>query len=158
MTIATSSAPGDSGESIMRLISRLSLLVAVSIAFGAAAPAQVWTRFRGPNGTGLSNDTFPPTWTDKDIAWKVQLPGGGHSSPVLWGNQIFLNCGNDRTGEMTLVSLSATDGSILWKAPLNAHTFKKHADNSYATSTPSVDAEEVFVCWTTPEALSVSAF
>ena len=47
---------------------------------------------------------------------------------------------------------------MIWKSPLNAHTYKKHADNSYATSTPSVDADEIYVCWTTPEALQVAAF
>ena len=57
----------------------------------STAAAQEWTRFRGPNGTGESEaTTIPASWTDKDLNWKIELPGIGHSSPVLWGDKIFL--------------------------------------------------------------------
>ena len=55
-----------------------------------SAPAQEWTRFRGPNGMGLSDATnLPGVWTEADYNWRVALPGQGHSSPVLWGDKIF---------------------------------------------------------------------
>ena len=57
----------------------------------AAADGQEWTRFRGPNGTGQSDARgIPSTWTEQDYNWHVELPGIGHSSPVLWGDRIFL--------------------------------------------------------------------
>ena len=67
------------------------VVVAAAILFGlGAALAQEWTRFRGPNGSGLSSATTIPTrWTDKDINWKIRLTGVGHSSPVLWGKRFF---------------------------------------------------------------------
>ena len=56
-----------------------------------SASAQEWTRFRGPNGTGESEaKTIPAQWTDADYNWKVSVPGIGHSSPVLWGDHLFL--------------------------------------------------------------------
>jgi hypothetical protein len=52
------------------------LLPLVSLALlTASLPAQEWTRFRGPNGTGESEAEIPATWTDKDLNWKIELPG-----------------------------------------------------------------------------------
>ena len=57
----------------------------------STAGAQEWTRFRGLNGAGQSDaTTIPAAWTEDDYNWKVELPGIGHSSPVLWGKKIFL--------------------------------------------------------------------
>ncbi|MCX6902077.1 MAG: hypothetical protein NTW03_01085, partial [Verrucomicrobia bacterium] len=62
--------------------------------FNGAAGEGEWSRFRGPNGTGLSPaDTVPVSWTDQDYNWKIKLPGPGHASPVLQGRRIFLTCG-----------------------------------------------------------------
>src|SRR5690349_12941885 len=101
--------------------------------FVTAASAQEWTRFRGPGGTGLGNADIPAQWSDKDINWKTQLPGGGHSSPVLWGEQIFLTCGNDKTGQVMVVCVNAADGHIAWQRDFDSHTYSHHPVNSYAS-------------------------
>ena len=50
-----------------------------------------WPRWRGPFETGMARGDAPTTWSDsKNIKWKISIPGRGHSSPVLWGNQIFV--------------------------------------------------------------------
>src|SRR4030095_496212 len=50
-----------------------------------------WPRWRGPFETGMARGDAPTTWSDsKNIKWKVPIPGRGHSSPVLWGDQIFI--------------------------------------------------------------------
>lgn len=50
-----------------------------------------WPRWRGPYETGMARGDAPTTWSDtKNIKWKVPIPGRGHSSPVLWGDQIFI--------------------------------------------------------------------
>ena len=52
------------------------------------AASQEWTRFRGPNGSGISDaTTVPVKWTEKDFNWTADLPGQGHSSPVVWGDK-----------------------------------------------------------------------
>lgn len=120
--------------------------------------AQEWTRFRGPNGSGISDTTFPPTWTEKDFAWSVELPGSGHSSPVIWGDKVFLTCAEEQTAQRTVVCLNVKDGSVAWKHDYGSHTFRQHQDNSYASATPTVDADHVYVCWNTPEEFSLLAF
>lgn len=123
----------------------------------AAEPQSQWPRFRGPNGTGLSDASIPAKWTDANYKWKIELPGGGNGSPAVWGDRIFLTCGNDRTGEHSAVCVNAKDGSIRWTRSYPGGTYNHHPFNSYASSTPAVDAKHVFVCWSTPEELSVIA-
>lgn len=50
-----------------------------------------WARWRGPNENGVARGSAPTQWNDsKNVKWKVDIPGRGHSSPVLWGNKLFL--------------------------------------------------------------------
>src|SRR5262245_32206792 len=101
----------------MRHVTRLTLLsVLVLVACALPGAAQEWTRFRGPNGQGISDaKTVPVEWKKSDFNWKVELPGGGHSSPVLWGDKIFLTCADDgKTAERQVVCLQAADGKVLW--------------------------------------------
>ena len=120
--------------------------------------AQEWTRFRGPNGTGLSDaTTIPVTWTEKDYHWKVALPGGGHSSPVLWGDRVFVTSGDAGAPKTILVCLKASDGSTLWTREFPSKHHAMNGLNSYATPTPAVDKDRVYLCWVTPERFSVAA-
>ena len=65
-------------------------LVAGGYVFAADAP-DAWPRWRGPEFNGVARGDAPLTWSDRDhIAWKVPVPGKGHSSPVIWGNRLFL--------------------------------------------------------------------
>src|ERR1017187_10885917 len=67
----------------------LSLLIC-GCAIAADAP-DAWPRWRGPEFNGVARGDAPLTWSDKDhIAWKVEVPGKGHSSPVIWGDRLFL--------------------------------------------------------------------
>ena len=133
------------------------LLLSGLCAIPALAFGQEWTRFRGANGSGLSETAFPATFADKDFAWKTGLPGGGHSSPVLWGDKVFLTCGDDETARRMVVCVNAKDGHIAWTQEFGSHTYKKHGDNSYASATPVVDADRVYVCWNTPEEFTLMA-
>jgi outer membrane protein assembly factor BamB len=130
--------------------------MAASWAAGAEGGGE-WPRFRGPGGTGLGSATVPDHWDDADYNWKTTLPGGGNSSPVVWGDKIFLTCGNDATGEHTVVCVNANTGAIVWSRSYPSQTFKHHAYNSYATSTAAVDEKHVYVCWSTPEELTLLA-
>jgi outer membrane protein assembly factor BamB len=143
----------------MRFTANLSLAVVAILLSAGGAGAQEWTRFRGPNGSGINDKiTIPPVWTDKDYLWKVTLPGGGHSSPVLWGDKVFVTCANDDTANRTLLGINATNGQTVWKVDFASHTFRQHQDNSYASSTPSVDTDAIYLCWSTPEEYSLYAF
>ena len=129
-----------------------SLLIALPILLGSTTHAQEWTRFRGPNGQGISDaTTIPIKWTEGDCNWKVDLPGGGHSSPVVWGDKVFVTCGDATVGRGVLLALSVSDGAILWQRPFSLKAYKTNQLNSFATATPAVDANCIYVLWTTPE-------
>lgn len=132
--------------------------VIILLALGLPADGQEWTRFRGPDGGGISESTtIPSQFSEKDFNWTTPLPGGGHSSPVVWGERIFLTCADDETARGSVVCVSATDGKILWTREQEAQPYRKHGDNSYASHTPAVDAQHVYVCWSTPESLTLAA-
>ncbi len=133
------------------------LLVLVCTAYSTSG-AQEWIRFRGPNGTGQSDATgIPASWGDNDYLWKSTLPGIGHSSPVLWGNQIFLLSANPQDGTRHVLCVSAADGKLSWKQDFPSKTHRIHQQNSLASSTPTVDADHVYCAWATPEEFTLVA-
>ena len=122
------------------------------------APGQEWTRFRGPNGSGVSDaQTIPVRWTEADYNWRVKLPGVGHSSPVVWGKAVFVTAGEEKSGTRIVLALDADSGETLWSRAFQAGTSRKHRDNSLASSTPAVDAERLYVCWAATEQIVVRA-
>jgi len=130
----------------------LSVPALVLLASGTCAAQQEWSRFRGPNGTGMSSaTTIPVEWSDQDYNWKVELPGIGHGSPVLWRNRIFLTCCDSDTAERTVLCLDTADGQVVWRRDYPSKMYRQHRDNGYASATPAVDADGVVVTWTTPQ-------
>jgi outer membrane protein assembly factor BamB len=124
----------------------------------ASTLAQEWTRFRGPNGLGLSPATnLPAKWTEADYHWKTALPGQGHSSPVLWGDKIFLMSADAATATRFVLCLSAADGRELWRRQYESQTHRIHSRNTFGSCTPAVDAERVYVAWSTPDRLTLLA-
>jgi outer membrane protein assembly factor BamB len=132
----------------------LGLSLTVVSLFAALTPlaAQEWTRFRGPNGTGQSEATTIPTaWTDKDYNWKIELPGVGHSSPVIWGDKLFVGSADPANGTRMLFAVRTSDGEVLWRKDYPATISKIHQYNSFSSGTPACDADRVFFAWATPE-------
>lgn len=120
----------------------------------AAARAEDWPCWRGPRGDGTSLETGIPTaWSDtENVAWKVPLPGIGHSSPIVVGDRLFVTtCLVDQgTGttptDRLLLCLNKTDGKVLWqKTVCSSPLEKKHILNSFASGTPTSDGKTVFV-------------
>jgi outer membrane protein assembly factor BamB len=135
----------------------ISLALAL-VAWTANAHAQEWTRFRGPNGAGISRaKTVPTKISDGDINWKIELPGSGHSSPVLWGERIFLTSTGDKAGGLSVLCIDASDGQVVWNRDFSLAPFARHQFNSFASATPAVDAERVYVVWNEPEHLMLTA-
>lgn len=140
-----------------RLFTLFALCVAVCLPL--AARAQEWTRFRGPNGTGISDaKTIPTEWTEADFNWNVPLPGVGHSSPVIWGDKIFLTSADADDATRIVLAVSTKDGHELWSRRYASTVHTKHTLNSFASPTPAVDAERVYVVWSSPEEYTVRAF
>lgn len=119
---------------------------------------QDWTRFRGPNGSGVSPATnLPARWEDTDYLFRVELPGAGHSSPVAWGQRVFLTSAADDGATRIVLCLDAVSGAILWTRTFPASEHSKHQLNSFASPTPCCDTERVYVSWSSPESYLVVA-
>jgi outer membrane protein assembly factor BamB len=143
--------------SLLRSSIRPCILLVLASTFSSAT-AQEWTRFRGPNGTGESEaTTIPSQWGEKDINWKIDLPGIGHSSPVLWGERIFLTSADPGTGTRIVLAVRTTDGKVLWTKEYPAATNRLHVQNSFASSTPTCDADHVYVAWSPPDEYHLAA-
>ena len=133
-------------------------LATLAILWASVSQGQEWTRFRGPNGQGISSaKTIPVKWTEEDYNWKVELPGGGHSSPVLWGDKLFVTSGDQQTGNSVIFALNVSDGKILWQKEYSLSKYRPNKLNSFATATPTVDADYVYVLVTSPEKTFLAA-
>ena len=141
----------------MRVVRGASVVWIVVVAMTSLAWGQEWTRFRGPNGTGISDAKSVPTaWTEKDYHWKVELPASGHSSPVLWGDKIFLTGADDATAERKVFALN-TAGKLLWSQSYTSAVHKRHKLNSFASPTATCDADLVYYSWSAPEEFTLLA-
>ncbi len=120
---------------------------------------QDWTRFRGPNGTGVSEaTTIPVTWSESDYQWKSEVPGEGNSSPCVWGNKVFLLSADPETATRHVLCYGASDGQKLWQRDYASEVHHLHVRSSFASCSPAVDADHVYVGWSTPQETTLKAF
>lgn len=135
------------------------ILAAVSL--HAAAPTD-WPRFLGPTGAAIVPDAkVPLKWSDSEnVVWKAEMPGPGSSSPIIYGDKIFVTCwtgygdqegANDMSKLMRhLICLSKIDGKVLWDAKVPSAVEEDPwrgyiTEHGYATHTPVADGEHVYV-------------
>lgn len=123
-------------------------LIAALLCCGAAAGslwADNWPAWRGPEQNGISKETKLPTkWSAKDnIAWKLDLPGIGSSTPIIWGDKIFLTSAENKS-DLVLMCIS-TEGKVIWKKAISSGSkmFRSDEGNS-ASPTPCTDGKHVF--------------
>ncbi|HZL90845.1 MAG TPA: PQQ-binding-like beta-propeller repeat protein [Pirellulaceae bacterium] len=143
-------------------------LLLFSIAGRTAEPTVNWPQFRGPNVDGLGEgDTLPESWSaTENVVWKAEIPGWGWSSPIVWGNKIFVTSAVSEQPREKLViggypggRVKPTDvhrwmtycidfdsGKIVWEreAFRGIPPDERHPKNSYASATPSTDGERVY--------------
>lgn len=125
------------------------------IVFSGPLAAEDWPRFRGPRGDGSSAEsTLPIKWGPKDnIAWKVELPGPGSSSPIVLGKRVFVTCFTGKKAEEIVRHVMCFDragGKLLWKnsypAPQPEMDYSGHLlQHGFTTSTPITDGERLYV-------------
>ncbi len=138
-----------------------SLLFVSIFLFAIAAEAENWPWWRGPRGDGTSIETnVPVSWNaTNNIAWKTELPGAGHASPIVWEDRIFTITAALEDEARLLLALDRTTGNILWKKTvLTAPLEKKHNLNSFASSTPATDGQLVYVAFLDRQQMLVAAY
>lgn len=140
-------------------------VVAILLVMGAHQARGDWTRFRGPNGSGISLDkaTMPVRWSSSaNLKWKTKLPGAGVSSPIVVGDRVYVTCysgygldrrspGDQKDLKRHLVCIDRKTGKTLWNSVVDAVLPEDPYEgigvpaHGYASSTPVSDGENVYV-------------
>jgi outer membrane protein assembly factor BamB len=145
--------------------------------FGAEPTEQLlanWHQFRGPLASGVAPQGDPPTrWSDtQNVRWKVEIPGVGSSTPIVWNDRIFLLTAIEtdrvspdvpppaeqpkrpfgivfphRVHQFVVLCLNRADGTTLWQQVATEVVPHEghHPDNDFASSTPITDGQRVYV-------------
>lgn len=143
----------------MNFHARLTLSLATLLSPLLSAAENPWANFRGPAGQGTDPSAKPPrTWgRSENLAWKIPLPGPGASSPIVWGDRVYVTCysgffipdqpgGSQADLQRHLLAISLKDGSTLWDSPVPAKLPEQERirDHGFAASTPAADADRVY--------------
>jgi outer membrane protein assembly factor BamB len=118
-----------------------------------SAVAENWPAWRGPQGSGVSSEkALPLTWNKTDnIRWRVDLPGPGNSSPIVWGDRVFVSQAVEAENRRTLMCFDRATGERLWqKGVTYTEEEPTHDTNPYCAGTPATDGEYVYVCFGSP--------
>ena len=120
----------------------LTLLTVTSL--GAAN----WPAWRGPYGTGVCTErNLPLRWsTNENVRWRAPLPERGNSTPVIWGNHVFVTQAIEKEGRRLLLCFDKNTGRLLWESGVT-YTEKEptHETNPYCSASPVSDGERVIV-------------
>jgi outer membrane protein assembly factor BamB len=148
---------------VRSLIVRAHLLcgLLLGMALTATAQAENWPQWRGPRGDGTSQEQNLPTkWgAEENVAWKVEVPGKGHASPIIWNDRIFVASCLEDAKQRLLVCFDRTSGKQLWQqVVLESPLEDKHQLNSFASSTPATDGELVYVTFLDQAEMVVAAY
>ena len=125
----------------------IALIVLLSVSHHGYT-AENWPEFRGPNGNGYVADAKLPTKIDESrVAWSVDIQGKGWSSPIVWGDQIWLTTATEDGTEMSVVCISLDNGRELFRKVLvkNDDPAFCHPMNSYASPTAAIEDGRVYI-------------
>lgn len=140
---------------------RGAFLLAATAGLAAAAAAEEWPEWRGPRRDGTSQETgLPVKWSEtENVAWKTPIPGKGHSSPVVWGDKVFVTTAEPKELRRILLCLDARDGKLLWSRDVLVAPLERiNSLNSYASSTPATDGRNVFVAFQDRDKMFVASY
>lgn len=138
----------------------LVLALAASAASTSSLNAADWTRFRGPNGTGISADKdIPVEWDGAAAAlWKTAIPGQGNASPVVSQQRVFLQTASNDGSQRALLCLNLQNGKVIWEKSAPGNSAKTHTKNTLASCTVATDGTRVFTPFWDGAKLAVTAF
>ncbi len=164
------------GRTLFAAASCLLVAVSLSVVMASASGGDNWPQWRGPASLGVSTEKgLPDEWgADKNIRWKTPIPGRGHSSPIVWGNRVFLttavegpkvegakaathtvegkewrhpdSVGADRKHTFKVIAIDRDTGRVVWERTAWEGTpyDDRHRKSSYAASTPATDGKRVY--------------
>ena len=119
----------------------------IAAAAAATLSADNWPQWRGPSLNGVAAEKgLPVKWSEtENVAWKLPMPGRSGSTPIIWGDVIFLNNGTaDTTGDLELWAVDRNSGKVMWKGPIAGGNHIERKQNMSSPS-PVTDGRTVWV-------------
>jgi outer membrane protein assembly factor BamB len=154
----------------LSVVPRSALALVLLLSATAPSAAQNWPSFRGPDAAGVAPGAKPPSsWdaaTSKNVAWKTSIPGLAHSSPIVWGDRVYLTTAVAATGTPTVktgekagidsaadmvshtwrvIAVDRASGKIAWDREVHRGVprLKRHVKASHASATPATDGRSI---------------
>jgi outer membrane protein assembly factor BamB len=132
------------------MIAKCLLRTILCLAACAPLPAENWPAWRGPTGLGISKEpesAFPLEWgAEKNVRWKITLPGPGNSTPIVWQGRIFITQATDGGKARSTLCLDRSDGKVIWQRAVEfAESEPTHEDNPFCSASPATDGKRVVV-------------
>jgi len=155
----------------MKYLGTCVIFIVIFLILTSCSSNNNWPQFRGPDADNISIETdLPVEWnSEQNLLWKYKIPGKGWSSPIIWGDKVFIttaylekpepepkkedpnrNVGRTETDQdfrFEIYCLEKNTGDLIWKetAYLGKPGIKTHRDNTYASETPVTDGEYLYV-------------
>src|SRR5215207_7828617 len=129
----------------------LRLCAIPSLFIAGTALAGNWPQWRGPEGTGVCPEkNLPTAWgTNQNIRWKAPLPEPGNSTPIIWGNRLFVTQAVQK--RRTLMCFDRANGKVLWQSGVTyPEKEPTHDTNPDCSGSPVTDGEHVIVSFGSP--------
>lgn len=130
----------------MRFPLRACVLIIALLLLLRVARSDNWPEWRGSAGTGISAEKdLPLNWSNsKNVVWKSPLPDRGNSTPIVWGDRVFVTQGTESDHRRTLMCFSRADGKLLWQSGVT-YTRREptNAENPYCSGSPATDGTHV---------------
>jgi outer membrane protein assembly factor BamB len=117
-----------------------------SMLWSVSVCADNWPAWRGADGLGITREkNLPVHWSaTENIRWKIALPDRGNSSPIVWGNRIFITQALEKEERLTVMGFDRAGGRRLWQSGTSpAGKYPTHKTNPYGSSSPVTDGERV---------------
>ena len=123
---------------------KASLFPLLLLGFSTVVPAENWPQWRGPQLNGVSGEkNLPVRWsTEENIAWKLAMPSWSASTPIIWGDRVFLNVADG--SDLYLWCVDRRKGAPIWKRHLGGGNVKTRKQNMSSPS-PVTDGKNVYV-------------
>src|SRR5688572_1271649 len=121
--------------------------VMISVVVTGGVLGDNWPAWRGPRGDGACDERgVPLTWSaTENVRWKVALPEACNSTPIIWGDHVFLTQGLDGGKRRAVIALHRADGKKLWQKELPCSTLETtHKQNPPCSASPVTDGNAVY--------------
>jgi outer membrane protein assembly factor BamB len=128
-------------------------MLALFIAVGLGRAAD-WPAWRGPFGNGLATEDvrFPLHWgAERNVRWRTPLPDRGNSTPVVWGERVFVTQAIERESRRTVICFARGDGRLLWQSGITSTSREPtNGQNPYCSASPVTDGRRVIAYFGSP--------